>query len=147
MPFPPYITPQEHTLCQSYIFPHPRLPFPIPLFDLWLTLETSQCCLWCGICAFTGAQCILQFLNRQDMRKQYNIAGSAGKDFCISWCCANCALVQERKEVEYQNSRKGGAPGVPGGVGSGGVTAQPVFLPFSFCLLLLWEDLQRGGGS
>ena len=53
------------------------------------------------------------------MRKQYNLQGSAGKDFCVSWCCANCALVQERKEVEHQNLLKSGAGG------AGGVAHQP----------------------
>ncbi len=58
-----------------------------------------QCCGWYAL-ACCGLQCILQMSNRRELRNQHGIEGSGGSDFCISWCCACCGLIQEHKELE-----------------------------------------------
>jgi len=57
----------------------------------------SSCLAWYALSCIGGA-CILQFLNRGSTREKYGIRGGSCGDFCTSWCCICCALVQEEKE-------------------------------------------------
>jgi Cys-rich protein (TIGR01571 family) len=60
-------------------------------------LPWNQCLAWYALSCIGGA-CILQFLNRGSTREKYGIRGGSCGDFCTSWCCICCALVQEEKE-------------------------------------------------
>ena len=41
---------------------------------------------------------------RTDVRERYGIRGGATSDFLVSWCCAFCALTQERREIELEEN-------------------------------------------
>jgi Cys-rich protein (TIGR01571 family) len=42
--------------------------------------------------------------NRTDIRNRYGIRGSIASDFLVSTCCPDCALTQERRELELEES-------------------------------------------
>jgi hypothetical protein len=46
-------------------------------------------------------------VKRGEIREKYDIEGSSGKDFCTSYWCSLCALIQHDKEVK---SRQAGGP-------------------------------------
>ena len=52
-----------------------------------------------------GISGLVQYMNRDSMRKRYNIEGSSLKDCLISCCCSCCALIQEEKEVKMRNEQ------------------------------------------
>ncbi|KAI1616702.1 PLAC8 family-domain-containing protein [Exophiala viscosa] len=57
----------------------------------------TSCMAWYAASCF-GAACILQFMNRGQIREKYGIEGGSFGDFCASWCCGCCTLIQEDKE-------------------------------------------------
>ncbi|KAK2594997.1 hypothetical protein QQS21_007304 [Conoideocrella luteorostrata] len=58
-----------------------------------------ECLLWGGIQCFTGCGCLYNMIKRTEIRERYGIQGSGGSDYCISYCCLCCALVQQDREV------------------------------------------------
>ena len=82
----------------------------------------GDCCFYCGLGLF-GLGWVLQVCldvdkmhihgpsnlpasaqvgSRGDVRDRYNIRGGTCGDCCSSWCCAPCALTQERREIELE---------------------------------------------
>ena len=42
--------------------------------------------------------------SRSDVRARYNVRGGAAGDCLASLCCHVCALTQERREIELEES-------------------------------------------
>jgi len=63
----------------------------------------SNCCIYGGL-DFTGYSWIMQLRTREEIRERYNIRGAAFGDCLSSWCCRPCALTQERREIELEES-------------------------------------------
>jgi len=45
-----------------------------------------------------------QLRTREEVRERYGIRGAAFGDCLSSWCCRPCALTQERREIELEES-------------------------------------------
>jgi Cys-rich protein (TIGR01571 family) len=42
--------------------------------------------------------------NRSDIRKRYNIRGTSGNDCLTVLCCRPCALAQEQREIQLEET-------------------------------------------
>ncbi|KAJ6506085.1 PLAC8-domain-containing protein [Mycena vulgaris] len=54
-----------------------------------------------------GVGCILQCLNRGEVRGRYKIAGGGVGDCCASYCCGPCDLTQVAREIELEEQSYG----------------------------------------
>jgi len=61
------------------------------------------CCVYCGLNLF-GIGWVLQIGERGDVRDRYGIRGGTCGGCCSIWCCTPCALTQERREIELEES-------------------------------------------
>jgi Cys-rich protein (TIGR01571 family) len=48
-----------------------------------------------------------QLRTREEVRERYGIRGAAFGDCLTLWCCRPCALTQERREIELEESSFG----------------------------------------
>ena len=88
--------------CSPLNHPSPR-PLPQPLqtsstVSNLLADHPPQCCLWV-VAAHVGLSGLVQWMNRDGMRKRYHIRGNGAEDCFVSCCCACCALIQEDREA------------------------------------------------
>ncbi|KAJ5227675.1 PLAC8 family-domain-containing protein, partial [Penicillium chrysogenum] len=67
-----------------------------------LVLSPELCYLFSFLCC-VGLHWVLLAKKRNNMRKQFDIAGSASGDYMESCCCSCCVLAQLDKEVEHQS--------------------------------------------
>jgi len=59
-------------------------------------------CKW--YCFFANAAPALQAISRHDYRRRYGIRGDGINDVLVSVCCGMCALVQEHREIQLEES-------------------------------------------
>lgn len=80
------------------------LTYFVPCYVVGKTAEAvgEDCCL-CGV-GYMFTACIVGGIIRGKVRAQQGIDGSPLGDFCIHWCCACCAVIQDHNEVVGQNS-------------------------------------------
>ncbi|KAI9672898.1 MAG: hypothetical protein M1829_004448 [Trizodia sp. TS-e1964] len=70
----------------------------------WLTSESIQCFAWAAL-SYVGCGCILQTVNRGDIRRRHGIDGSGALDCLGATCCPLCGLIQEEKEVKRRTGQ------------------------------------------
>ncbi|KAI0279926.1 PLAC8-domain-containing protein [Russula aff. rugulosa BPL654] len=63
----------------------------------------SNCCIYGGL-DITGYSWVMQLRTREEIRDRYGIHGAVSGDCFSSWCCRPCALTQERREIELEES-------------------------------------------
>ncbi|KAJ6454350.1 PLAC8-domain-containing protein [Mycena sanguinolenta] len=63
---------------------------------------SGPCWAFCCLHMFTGAGCILECMNRGEVRGRYGIEGGAFGDFMAAWCCLTCDLTQASREIELE---------------------------------------------
>lgn len=73
------------------------------------SIFNTYCCGWLALAYCGGFHCILQTINRGNMREQLGIEGNGLTDCLGSWCCPCCGLIQEEKEAVLRT--EGGAAG------------------------------------
>ena len=56
------------------------------------------------IISLTHAVHRVQLRTREELRERYGIRGAPFGDCLSSWCCRPCALTQERREIELEES-------------------------------------------
>ncbi|KAF7326517.1 HD domain-containing protein [Mycena sanguinolenta] len=68
---------------------------------------SGACWAFCCLHMFTGAGCILECMNRGEVRGRYGIEGGACGDFMAAWCCLTCDLTQVSREIELEEKSFG----------------------------------------
>ncbi|KAF8467961.1 PLAC8-domain-containing protein [Russula ochroleuca] len=63
-----------------------------------------NCCLYLGIDVCSSLSWVLQVPLRAEIRGRYRIRGDACRDCLVSCFCRPCALTQERREIELEES-------------------------------------------
>ncbi|KAF8490358.1 PLAC8 family-domain-containing protein [Russula emetica] len=71
-----------------------------PLADSGETYD-SNCCIYFGL---GGSSWVLLLRTREEVRERYGIRGTGYGDCLTLWCCRACALTQERREIELEES-------------------------------------------
>ncbi|KAK2464731.1 hypothetical protein APHAL10511_003307 [Amanita phalloides] len=61
-----------------------------------------NCLVWVGLHAVTGCGCVLQAINRGNIRNRYMIEGDGFTDFCVAGWCPACELTQEHRELDQE---------------------------------------------
>lgn len=62
--------------------------------------------LYCAASCF-GVWCIPTTMQAGNIREKYNLEGSCCGDFCKSFCCPCCAVMQHEKEVDAREALLG----------------------------------------
>ncbi|KAJ6468010.1 PLAC8-domain-containing protein [Mycena vitilis] len=65
-----------------------------------------DCLIWIGAHCI-GCPGIAGIIGRGQTRTRYAIHGGACGDFCVTCCCAGCALTQESREIELEEQSLG----------------------------------------
>ncbi|KAK2464728.1 hypothetical protein APHAL10511_003304 [Amanita phalloides] len=61
-----------------------------------------NCMVWCALHVTTGCGCLLQAINRGNIRNRYMIEGDGFADFCTAGWCPACELTQEHRELDQE---------------------------------------------
>ncbi|KAF2096684.1 PLAC8-domain-containing protein [Rhizodiscina lignyota] len=58
-----------------------------------------------GLMACCGVQWVLQFMQRGELRRRYNIDGNGCTDCLCSTCCGCCDIIQQDKEMKNRETQ------------------------------------------
>ncbi|KAH7113561.1 PLAC8 family-domain-containing protein, partial [Dactylonectria macrodidyma] len=64
-----------------------------------------DCWLFCCIQCVTGCGWIYAMMKRREIRERFQIKGSCMDDYCASYWCYCCALIQQDEEVKARHAR------------------------------------------
>ncbi|KAF7562969.1 hypothetical protein G7046_g1134 [Stylonectria norvegica] len=62
----------------------------------------SDCLLFAGVQCFTGCGWIISMMQRGEMRERFGIKGSGFGDYCTTYWCLCCAVIQQEKEAKQR---------------------------------------------
>ncbi|KAF7326508.1 HD domain-containing protein [Mycena sanguinolenta] len=68
---------------------------------------SGACWAFCGLQILAGAGCILECMNRGEVRRRYGIDGGSCGDCMAAWCCPSCDLTQVSREIELEEKSFG----------------------------------------
>ncbi|KAH9203272.1 PLAC8 family-domain-containing protein [Leptodontidium sp. 2 PMI_412] len=69
----------------------------------------SWCVSWCLLMSCGNWGWVLQMIDRNTMRRKYDLQGSTPGAFCASLCCQCCELIQTEKELKHIHSSQSSA--------------------------------------
>ncbi|KAF1949342.1 PLAC8-domain-containing protein, partial [Byssothecium circinans] len=87
--------------CACFLFgkTHHRLRKNANLEEYAICNTSCVCFYLAGHVCFN---CFMTAMQRQDIRRRYNVKGSRCKDILASFCCQPCALMQSAKETKLR---------------------------------------------
>ncbi|KAJ6454354.1 PLAC8 family-domain-containing protein [Mycena sanguinolenta] len=68
---------------------------------------SGACWAFCCLHLLAGAGCILECMNRGEVRRRYGIDGGSCGDCLSAWCCPACDLTQVSREIELEEKSFG----------------------------------------
>ncbi|OWM67816.1 protein PLANT CADMIUM RESISTANCE 3-like [Punica granatum] len=74
----------------------------VDIVDKGNTSSTASGAIYTVIASLLGCGCLYSYRYRAKMREQFHLKESPCGDCCVHFCCENCALAQEYRELEHR---------------------------------------------